>query len=145
MIRFGVICPELSGHLNPMMALARALQNRGHQVTFYQRSISRTKIETAGFPVRVFGEKEFPVEKIRSDLATLATLSGIKALQFTIDLFTRRMAVCIRDVPKMAREDHIEALLIDETTWEGASVAEHCRPGGQCQRRARRACNTSSG
>ena len=124
MIRFGIICPELSGHLNPMMALARALQSRGHQVTFYQRLISKTKIEAAGFHFRAFGEKEFPIEKIKSELATLATLSGMKALQFTIDLFARRMAVCIRDVPKLAREDHVEALLIDETTWEGASVAE---------------------
>lgn len=124
MIRFGIICPELSGHLNPMMAVARALEQRGHQVTFYQRLISKAKIESAGFHFRAFGEKEFPVERIKADLATLAQLSGLKALQFTIHLFARRMAVCIAEVPAMAREDRIDALLIDETTWEGASIAE---------------------
>jgi MGT family glycosyltransferase len=124
MIRFGVICPEMSGHLNPMMAVARALEKRGHSVTFYQRLVSRTKIEAAGFPFRAFGEKEFPVERIKADLAKLAKMSGIKALQLTIDLFGRRMAVCLRDVPAMAREDRIGAFLVDETTWEGATVAE---------------------
>ena len=90
MLRFGIICPELSGLLNPMMAVAGALEHRGHNITFYQRLISQSKIEAAGFHFRAFGETEFPVEKIKSDLATLASLSGIKALQFTIDLFARR-------------------------------------------------------
>ena len=36
MNHFGILCfPEL-GHLNPMIALGRELQRRGHNVTFFQ-------------------------------------------------------------------------------------------------------------
>jgi len=125
--RFGIVCPELSGHLNPMMSLARAIEARGHHVTFYQRLISKSKIEAAGFAYRAFGEKEFPVEHIRTDLANLAKLSGIAALRFTIRIFEQRMAACLRDVPAMARADGIGAMLIDETTWEGGTIAEYLK------------------
>ena len=123
-MRFGMICPEMSGHLNPMMALARALEGRGHHVIFYQRVISKKKIESAGFEFRAFGETEFPIERIKADLAKLAVLSGLKALRFTIDVFGRRMAACLRDLPSTARQDRIDAMLVDETTWEGVTVAD---------------------
>ena len=36
MTHFGILCfPEL-GHLNPMIALGRELQRRGHNVTFFE-------------------------------------------------------------------------------------------------------------
>jgi zeaxanthin glucosyltransferase len=124
MIRFGIICPELSGHLNPMMALARALQSRGHSVAFFQRPMSQAKVESAGFACRTFGEAEFPTERMRAELAELARLSGIGALRYTIDLFRRRIEVCLRDVPDAARSLGIDALLVDETNWEGATIAE---------------------
>ena len=33
----GMLCPELSGHLNPMTTLGRELQRRGHRVTVVAR------------------------------------------------------------------------------------------------------------
>jgi hypothetical protein len=33
-MNLGFICPNLPGHLNPMTALARQLQARGHDVVF---------------------------------------------------------------------------------------------------------------
>jgi UDP:flavonoid glycosyltransferase YjiC (YdhE family) len=34
MTHFVIICPALTSHLNPMFALGRELQRRGHRVTF---------------------------------------------------------------------------------------------------------------
>lgn len=35
MTHFGIICPAAIGHLNPMCALGRELQRRGHRVTLF--------------------------------------------------------------------------------------------------------------
>ena len=37
-MKFGFICPQVPGHLNPMTALARHLQMRGHEVVFLYSS-----------------------------------------------------------------------------------------------------------
>ena len=124
MIRFGIICPELSGHLNPTMALARVLQSRGHQITFYQRPLSKEKIINAGFNCAVFGEEEFPIEVMHQELETLAKISGLPALKFTIDLFRRRMQAAFEQIPLLAKANPIDALICDETNWEGATIAE---------------------
>ena len=31
----GILCPNVPGHLNPMVALADATRARGHRVTFF--------------------------------------------------------------------------------------------------------------
>lgn len=124
MAHFGILCPDLFGHLNPMMALARELERLGHRVTFYQRLISRQKLEAAGFRVRVFAENEFSIEATREQLAELARTSGLKALSQTVEILRRRTAASLREIPAMAREDGIDALLVDEVSWEGATIAE---------------------
>ena len=48
MAHFGLICPELSGHLNPMTTLGRELKRRGHRVTLIGRPDAQRKTETAG-------------------------------------------------------------------------------------------------
>jgi zeaxanthin glucosyltransferase len=60
MAHIGLICPELSGHLNPMTTLGRELQRRGHQVTVVARADGRAKAEQAGLGFVVIGEREFP-------------------------------------------------------------------------------------
>jgi hypothetical protein len=37
-MKLGFICPNMPGHLNPMTALARQLQERGHDVVFLYSS-----------------------------------------------------------------------------------------------------------
>jgi MGT family glycosyltransferase len=60
----------------------------------------------------------------RQQLHKLAELGGLKALRYTVEILRRRTAACLRDVPRLAREDRIDALLVDEVSWEGATIAE---------------------
>jgi UDP:flavonoid glycosyltransferase YjiC (YdhE family) len=58
MAKIAVVCPPATGHLLPSIALAGALQDRGHEVTFFQASaIGRNAaiVEQAGFPCRIYG------------------------------------------------------------------------------------------
>jgi len=66
-MKFGFICPQVPGHLNPMTALARHLQMRGHEVVFLYSS------GAAGLPFipdeeveRVISERSAEISKIRS-------------------------------------------------------------------------------
>ncbi len=51
-MKLGFICPNLPGRLNPMTALARQLQARGHDVLFLYLS------DAAGLPFIPGAEKD---------------------------------------------------------------------------------------
>ncbi len=124
MSHFAAICPDLSGHLNPMMAVSRQLQQRGHTVTFYQPPAGKAKVENAGFTCRIFGQQEFSEDAREARLARLAELKGIKAMRFTIDVLTIRTEACLRDVAPMLMEDKVDAVMVDQVCPEGATLAE---------------------
>jgi zeaxanthin glucosyltransferase len=44
MAHLGLICPELSGHLNPMTTLGRELKRRGHRVTLIGRCAEKDRV-----------------------------------------------------------------------------------------------------
>ena len=77
MSHLGLVCPELSGHLNPMTTLGRELQRRGHRVTVVARPDARRKAEAAGLGFAPIGEREFPVGSMQATSAELGKLSGI--------------------------------------------------------------------
>jgi UDP:flavonoid glycosyltransferase YjiC (YdhE family) len=117
--KIGIICPDLSGHLNPMMAMARELEGRGHRVLFYQRLIAQQKIEDAGFEFRPYAEKEFSVEETKRQLRVLAEMNGLAAMKYTVEVLRIRTVAGLRDVPGMARRDGVDAFIVDQTTPRG--------------------------
>lgn len=57
MTHFGIICPTSPGHLNPMMALGRELNRRGHRVTIIQVLDAQAQALAASLGFQVIGEK----------------------------------------------------------------------------------------
>src|SRR6476659_4311306 len=106
----GTICPNVPGHLNPLTTLCRELQRRGHRVIFYQLPVAAEKIRSRRFEVRCFGEKEYSPEEHQKNLEVMATLKGFKAFAHTRNMIIRGVAVLIRQVPAMLREDRIELM-----------------------------------
>ena len=92
MAHLGLICPELSGHLNPMTAVGRELKQRGHRVTLIGRPDAQKKAEAGGLEFAVVGEKEFPAGSLARTTAQLGRLAGLNAIRFTAELL-RRAAV----------------------------------------------------
>jgi zeaxanthin glucosyltransferase len=124
MAHLGLICPELSGHLNPMTTLGRELQRRGHQVTVVARGDGRAKAEQAGLGFVLIGEREFPEGAMGELTAQLGRLSGLKAMRFTVELLRRTAATVLREAPDAIRADKIDALLVDQVVPAGNTVAE---------------------
>ena len=123
-MHLGFICPELSGHLNPMTTLGRALLKRGHRVTVIARPDARHKAEAAGLGFAAIGEREFPVGAMMAQSAELGRLSGIRAMQFTVEMLRRGATISLRDAPAVIAAEKIDALLVDQVTPAGATVAE---------------------
>ena len=76
MPHLGLICPELSGHLNPMTTLGRELQRRGHRVTLIARPDARIKVESRGLEFSSVGDKDFPAGSMARTTAQLGQLGG---------------------------------------------------------------------
>jgi MGT family glycosyltransferase len=122
---FGVICPEVGGHLNPMIALGKELQRRGHRLTFYQRPYGRAKVEAAGLTCRTFAEAEYPVEATAATVRRLGDLRGLTALRFTWDRLGRSLESAVRDLPAMIRDDGVSFIIADSAVSSiGATLAE---------------------
>ena len=124
MAHLGLICPELTGHLNPMMALGRELKRRGHQVTLIGRPDAQKKTESAGLAFAAVGEKEFPAGSLAQTTARLGRLSGFKAMRFTAELLRRAAVTTLDQAPGAISTAGVDALLVDQVTPAGETVAE---------------------
>ena len=76
MPHIGLICPELTGRLNPMTTLGRELKERGHRVTVVGRPDARRKAEAARLGFAAIGAREFPEGAMQASSAELGELSG---------------------------------------------------------------------
>lgn len=125
MARIGLICPEMSGHLNPTCALGRELRLRGHEVTFFGLSDAEEHVQNAGLAFHPIGEPEFPRGTWRTTYAELGRLQGLKALQSTIKLYKQSTRVFMRDLPDALRTQDMDGMVIDQTSLAGAAVADY--------------------
>jgi len=124
MTHFGLLCPAASGHLNPMTTLGHALRQRGHRVTLLAIPDGRAKALAAGLDFEPIGAAEYPEGSTRALFARLGELSGPAAFRETVSHFQRATSVVLRDAPPALRRLGVEALLIDQTSFGGASIAQ---------------------
>ncbi|MEH2036651.1 glycosyltransferase [Nostoc sp.] len=124
MTHFGLICPATTGHLNTMIPLGKELQKRGHRVTLFGILDAKSKTLAADLEFRGVGEFEFPTGAIAESITQLGKLSGLAALQYTVNFLKDQAAVMLRDAPTAVKQAGVEALLVDQVSPEGGSVAE---------------------
>ena len=89
MTHFGIICPALTGHLNPMTTLGHELQRRGHRVTLFGILDARPQTLAAGLEFWAIGEAEFPAGASAAANTKLGELSGLAAFKQIVTMFRR--------------------------------------------------------
>ena len=124
MKHLALICPELSGHLNPMTTLGAELARRGHTVTLVGKPDGRAKAQAAGLGFCPIGADTFPEGSIAEISAELGLRHGLNALDFTVRHFKRSARVILRDLPEVIQREKIDGMLVDQTTSSAGSVAE---------------------
>lgn len=125
MVHFGILCPAAIGHLNPMCAVGRELQRRGHQVTIFQVSDIKSKIEKTGLNFWTIGEVEFPPGTTELWHKKLGEMSGMPAFRFTIDCLKKEIAMFFKEAPDALQKAGVEALLVDQVTAAGGTIADY--------------------
>lgn len=123
-MHLGLICPELTGHLNPMTTLGRELLRRGHRVTVLTRPDGRRKAEAAGLGFAPISADDFPEGSLQAEQETLGRLSGLPAIRFTAELLRRGAASILRSAPDVVSREKIDALVVDQVARAGGTVAD---------------------
>ena len=122
MAHFGILCPPLPGHINPMSVLANALAARGHQVTFVGFPDMRDKLPH-GLAFRSFGEGRWPLGSLKPYLERLSRLGSPLTLRRLIkDLAGFAKTICT-DLPGVLEDLRPDALIIDQTDSAASLVA----------------------
>jgi zeaxanthin glucosyltransferase len=124
MARLGAFCFPGSGHINPMTALCRALELRGHSVVMFGIADVEARVRGAGIEFHQIGATDYPPGTLKALDDRLGKLSGLAAFRFTVERVERTGRMILRDAPAAVREERIDALLIDEMDVAG-TVAEY--------------------
>jgi MGT family glycosyltransferase len=118
MAHFGIITPPLRGHLDPAVALALALAERGHRVTLFSDAALPPPAPIGFHPVATrHGTAGFE--------ALMAAVTGLNGLGGTLRAMAERADDLCDALPAALRETGVEALLVDQTEPAGALVAQH--------------------
>lgn len=126
MAKLGAFCFPGTGHLNPMTALARSLQKRGHQVVIFGIADTEARVRAAGVEFYRIGLEDYPPGTLQILDEQLARLKGFAALQFTLQRVRNSARMVLRDGPDAVRAAGVEALLVDEADFAG-NVADFLR------------------
>ncbi|HEY6489128.1 MAG: glycosyltransferase [Terracidiphilus sp.] len=124
MARLGAFCFPGTGHINPMTALARSLQLRGHEVVIFGIADTEARVRAAGIEFRRIGMEDYPPGTLQKLDERIARLRGFAALQFTFERVRNSARMELRDGPKAVQTANIEMLLVDEADFAG-NVADY--------------------
>ena len=122
-----MVCPELTGHLNPMTTLGRELARRGHRVCVVAAPVARPWAERAGLGFVPIAVREHESGEAAANRETLGRLTGFAALRFTGRLLGKSTAAGLRDLPAAFDAAGIDAVVVDQVAPAGAAVAEVTR------------------
>jgi zeaxanthin glucosyltransferase len=103
-MKIGFICLNLPGHLSPMIALARQLQTRGHDVVFLYLANAH------GLPCVPGNDKSDEVNATRPEVSKL---SGWEALEFYVPVLAKETERILKSLPQMVETNGVDALVLD--------------------------------
>jgi zeaxanthin glucosyltransferase len=124
MARLGAFCFPGTGHINPMTALARRLERRGHKVVIFGIADTEARISAAGIDFRLIGANDYPLGTLEKLDHQLSELNGFATFRFTVERVKNTARMILRDGPNAVRDANLDALLVDEADM-GGTVAEH--------------------
>jgi zeaxanthin glucosyltransferase len=124
MARLGAFCFPGAGHLNPMTALARSLQLRGHEVVIFGIADIEASVRAGGFEFHRIGLEDYPPGALQKMDEHMAGLKGFPALRHTLERVRNSARMVLREGPTAVRTANVELLLVDETDFAG-SVADY--------------------
>jgi zeaxanthin glucosyltransferase len=113
-MKIGFLSLPLTGHLNPMTALARKLQSRGHEVVFIGVPDIESLVRAANLNFVPFCENEYPPGSIPKSWGAVATLQGLDVVRYTVrELSPGLLKAALEHLPGKIAETGVNALVLD--------------------------------
>ncbi|MBS0167973.1 MAG: hypothetical protein JSR29_17940 [Nitrospira sp.] len=123
MSHVGILCPNVPGHLNPMVALADAIRTRGHRITFFLLGAPPSSIAEAGFEIVGLGGTVFSPDQYQAEIHKLGSLQDRAALKHTLAIGARAAEAVLEVGPTVVRAAGVTALVVDQASFPGGTVA----------------------
>jgi zeaxanthin glucosyltransferase len=112
-MKIGFLSLPMVGHLNPMTALARKLQSRGHEILFFGIPDVEPFAQAANLPFVPFCEKDYPTGSITNIFGTVATLQNND--DWKRNMITPSLLTVMPDsLRKKLEENRVDAMIIDK-------------------------------
>src|SRR5499433_3178855 len=113
-MKIGFISLPVVGHLNPMTALARRLQSRGHELVFIGVADVEPFANAAGLKFVSFCENEYPAGSIAKLCAPISNMHGLEVMRWSVrERLAGLFTAASKHLPKKLAETGVEALVID--------------------------------
>lgn len=114
-MRIGFLSLPVPGHLNPMTALARKLQSRGHDIVFMSLADTAPFVEAAGLPFVPCSEAAYPAGSLEAFVRRLSELSGEEALQFTVNTMMKGYTASLfESLPNTLSKAGVDGIVLDQ-------------------------------
>jgi zeaxanthin glucosyltransferase len=113
-MKIGFLSMPLTGHLNPMIALARKLQSCGHEVVFIGVPDIEPVVRAADLDFVPFCEAEYPPGSIAKRWGGVANLHGLDVVRYTaLELVPDLVKAALKHLPGKIAETGVNALILD--------------------------------
>jgi zeaxanthin glucosyltransferase len=117
-MRIGFVSLPLTGHLNPMTALARKLQSRGDEVRFIGVPDIEPAVRAANLAFEPYCEEEYPAGSVARLYAPIAKLHGLDVLRYqTKEISPKFLQAGLKHLPQKLVDTGVEALVLDAVTF----------------------------
>jgi zeaxanthin glucosyltransferase len=114
-MRIGFLSLPVPGHLNPMTALARKLQSRGHDVAFISLADVAPFVEAAGLSFVPCSESAYPAGSAGKLVRRLSELSGEEALHFTVNMMMKGYTASLfESLPETLSKAGVDGIVLDQ-------------------------------
>ena len=113
-MKIGFLSLPISGHLNPMIALARKLQSRGNEVVYFGVPDVEPVARAANLRFVSFGEEEFPVGSMARLWGEVANMHGLDVVKYSATkIIPRLLRPTLEELPGKLAETGVQALVLD--------------------------------
>jgi zeaxanthin glucosyltransferase len=114
-MRVAFLSLPVPGHLNPMTALARKLQGRGHEVVCLTLPDAAPFVQAAELPFIPTAEDAYPQGSLGKYLQRLSGLSGAQALTYTVtEMMKGYTEALFQSLPETLRKAGADAIVLDQ-------------------------------
>jgi MGT family glycosyltransferase len=113
-MKIGFLSQPLTGHLNPMTALARKLQSRGHEIVFIGVPDIEPMVREADLDFVPFCENEYPRGSVAEKWGKVANLQGLDVVRYTARELTPPLVKAgLEHLPGKIAATGVNALVLD--------------------------------